>query len=267
MPRPVKHRRATDSGYARGDETRARIVVTALKLFGEHGFDGASTRDIATAAGVNAPALQYYFDSKEGLFTACVEHIVDRIWEQLGGALAQAEAVLKADGDDESLMEALCSIHACMLEFMFNSPDAADWKLFMARIQLGGGPPAGFEIFYQRVHQRMRSVMAEIVGRLLGLPGDDDEVLIRTFVLNGQLSAFQMIRRSALAALKWDSVDLARLSLIQRIIREQTLAVLRSLTVMRDSRSTAPTRRGRHPGGRASAAKRASRHPGRGRDR
>lgn len=267
MPRPVKHRRAQDSGYARGDETRARIVVTALKLFGEHGFDGASTRDIATAAGVNAPALQYYFDSKEGLFTACVEHIVDRIWEQLGDVLARAEAVLKAKADDESLMAALCAIHASTLEFMFTSPAAVDWKLFMTRIQLGGGPEAGFQIFYQRVHQRMRSVMAEIVGRLLGLPGDDDETLIRSIALNGQLSAFQMIRRSALAALKWDSIDAARLALLQRIIREQTLAVLRSLTVIRDARSTAVAPRRASRAGRASPAKRASRRSGRRIDR
>ncbi len=72
--------------------------LTAIRLFGEKGFDGASTRDIATAAGVNAPALQYYFDSKEGLFTACVEHIVQ---SGLGSTLrcrgARAEAVLESE--------------------------------------------------------------------------------------------------------------------------------------------------------------------------
>jgi len=35
-----------------------------MRLFGEKGYEGASTRDIAAAAGVNAPALQYYFDNK-----------------------------------------------------------------------------------------------------------------------------------------------------------------------------------------------------------
>ena len=61
-------RRPTVGGYTRGDETRQRIIDAAVKLFGEHGFAGASTRDIATAAGVNAPALQYYFENKEGVY-------------------------------------------------------------------------------------------------------------------------------------------------------------------------------------------------------
>ena len=66
----ARHRHSVEGGYARGEETRARIISAALKLFGQRGFDGSSTRDIATAAGVNAPALQYYFDNKEGDFVA-----------------------------------------------------------------------------------------------------------------------------------------------------------------------------------------------------
>jgi len=38
-------------GYARGEETRARIVTTALRVFGEEGFNKASTRQIAADAG------------------------------------------------------------------------------------------------------------------------------------------------------------------------------------------------------------------------
>ena len=235
MTRSAKHRRPSESGYARGEETRARIVLTALKLFGEHGFDGASTRDIANAAGVNAPALQYYFDSKEGLYVACVEHIVQRVWEHLGDVVAQAEKVLKANGDDEALIEAFCAIQARTAEFMFTSQEASDWRLFMARQQSGGGPGAGFKLFFERVNRRMRAVTAEIVGRLLGLPATDDETQIRTMALNGQLTVFQVIRRSALAALNWESVDTTRLQLLQRIIREHTTVLLRSMIAMRDA--------------------------------
>src|SRR5882724_12267732 len=91
MARAVKHRYAVEGGYARGEETRARIVTAALKMFGERGFEAASTRDIATGAGVNAPALQYYFDNKEGVYLACVEHIVKRVWESMSGVIDDAE--------------------------------------------------------------------------------------------------------------------------------------------------------------------------------
>jgi AcrR family transcriptional regulator len=61
----IKHRHAVGGGYARGEETRERIVDAALTMFGERGFEGASTRDIATVGGVKASALPYYFDNKE----------------------------------------------------------------------------------------------------------------------------------------------------------------------------------------------------------
>src|SRR5271165_5925578 len=79
MKMPATRRRPTSGGYARGEETRARITAVALRLFGDRGFDGVSTREIAEEAGVNPPALQYYFDSKEGLYCACAEYVASRV--------------------------------------------------------------------------------------------------------------------------------------------------------------------------------------------
>jgi AcrR family transcriptional regulator len=243
----LKHRHAVEGGYACGEETRARIVAAALKLFGERGFAGASTRDIANSAAVNAPALQYYFENKEGVYLACVDHIVSRVWEYMSGAVAGAERVLADDADDDSLIEAFCAIQVQTAEFMFTAQDASDWRLFMARLQAGGGPAAGFQRVFQRVTRRISGVMAAIVGRLIGLPPDDDETLIRTMALSGQLTVFQVYRRSALHSLEWDTVDAERLALLKRIIRHQTEALLRSLTSARtgrrrDSRRERPKR-------------------------
>ena len=96
MTRAAKHRHAIEGGYARGEETRARIVTAALRMFGERGFDGASTRDIATSAGVNAPALQYYFDNKEGVYLACAEHIVKCVWDCMSDVVSRAELAIEA---------------------------------------------------------------------------------------------------------------------------------------------------------------------------
>jgi AcrR family transcriptional regulator len=50
------------------ESTKEKILNTAHKLFADHGFDGASIRDIATAAEVNVASINYYFNSKENLF-------------------------------------------------------------------------------------------------------------------------------------------------------------------------------------------------------
>ena len=234
MAQAAKHRHAPETGYARGEETRARIVTTALRLFGEHGFDGASTRDIAAAAGVNAPALQYYFDSKEGLYLACVEHIVEQVWAEMSEVVEAAEKSLKERAPDADLIEAFCAIQARMAEWVFTFSGASDWRLFMARQQGGTEPASGFEILHERVHRRMSAVTAGIVGRLIGRPPRDSETLIRTMALQGQMVVFQIKRRSMLAALNWDSLNASRIALLKRIVREHTTALLESMVAIRD---------------------------------
>jgi AcrR family transcriptional regulator len=229
-----RHRHSVEGGYARGEETRARIVTAALRLFGQRGFDGASTRDIATAAAVNAPALQYYFDNKEGVFIACVEHIVKRVWEYLSQVVEHAEKAIADEVDDEELIRAFCDIQLQLAQFMFTSKDAEDWRLFMARLQSGEGPTAGFKLIYQTMSSRMSKVTSTIVGRLLGRPADDEETLIRTMTLSGQLMVFQHARRSVMTKLNWDEVDAGRLALLQKVIREHTELLLRSMMASRD---------------------------------
>jgi AcrR family transcriptional regulator len=251
----VRHRHSVEGGYARGEETRARIVTAALKLFGQRGFDGASTRDIATAAAVNAPALQYYFDNKEGVFIACVEHIVKCVWEYLSRVVERAEQAVEAQAGDEELIQAFCDIQLQLAGFMFTSKDAEDWRLFMARLQSGEGPAAGFKIIYQCVSSRMSKVTSTIVGRLLGRPADDEETLIRTMTLSGQLMVFQLARRSVMTKLNWDEVDADRLALLQKVLREHTESLLRSMIAARQADSPhnrdtharrAPSRRKKH---------------------
>ncbi|WFP49442.1 CerR family C-terminal domain-containing protein [Methylomonas sp. EFPC3] len=51
-------------------DSRSRLVSAALRLFAEKGYEGASTREICEAAGVNISAIRYYFGDKAGLYRA-----------------------------------------------------------------------------------------------------------------------------------------------------------------------------------------------------
>lgn len=57
--------------------TRRAILDAARAAFVARGYDGASTRDIAGAAGVDARLITRYFGSKEQLFALVVEETYD----------------------------------------------------------------------------------------------------------------------------------------------------------------------------------------------
>ena len=63
--------------------TRDRIVAAATDLFSERSFDGATTREIATRAGVTQPLLNYHFRSKEELWQAAVDSLFELLNQTL----------------------------------------------------------------------------------------------------------------------------------------------------------------------------------------
>ena len=232
----ARHKPTAEGGYQRGEETRARIVESALRLFGEHGFEGASTRDIATHAGVNAPALQYYFDNKEGVYRACVEFILERVWEQLAAPIVQAETVLsEVDCDDQRLIDTYLALLSGFIGFIHDSPPGRDWRLFMAREQAGFGPPGTLELMDERLHRRLGAVTTGLIGRLTGLPAEDERTLIRTFAINSQGLVFRVLRRQVLGVLGWQDIDRTRMEKVRQVLLGQTALTLRALVQERDS--------------------------------
>ncbi len=81
------------------DPTRDRIVAAAADLFSTRSFDGATTRQIATRAGVAQPLLNYHFRSKEALWQAAVDSLfalLNRRMDQRLGGLRDVDETTRA---------------------------------------------------------------------------------------------------------------------------------------------------------------------------
>jgi AcrR family transcriptional regulator len=59
--------------------TRQRLIAAAMKRFAEQGYSAARVRDIGGDAGVDPALINRYFDSKEGLFEACLATASDML--------------------------------------------------------------------------------------------------------------------------------------------------------------------------------------------
>lgn len=70
-PEPTRRpRRAPTPDERRqdADRSRQRLLDAALDVFAAKGYAGARVQEIADRAGVNKQLINYYFDSKEGLY-------------------------------------------------------------------------------------------------------------------------------------------------------------------------------------------------------
>jgi TetR/AcrR family transcriptional regulator, regulator of cefoperazone and chloramphenicol sensitivity len=229
-------RRPPEGGYARGDETRLRIIEAAIELFGEHGFAAASTREIAARAGVNAPALQYYFENKEGVYRACAEHIADAVWAHFEPVVRRAAEVLAHANEAAPLIAAFVAIQEALADKMFFSPTTPSQRLFFVREQTGQEPPIASDVLQKRLRQPVNSACAELVSRIGGTAIDDPVTQIRTMSLLGQLLMFHTAPRSALTMLGWTEIDAQRSELIKTTVRAQTRALLQMWSAEREAR-------------------------------
>jgi TetR/AcrR family transcriptional repressor of nem operon len=66
----------------RGDETRLRLLNSALRVFREQGYAATTVEDLCRASGVTKGAFFHHFASKEAVALAAVEH-----WNQVTGQL------------------------------------------------------------------------------------------------------------------------------------------------------------------------------------
>jgi len=57
-------------------DAHARILAAARTIFAQHGFDGASVRDITAAADANLGAITYHFGSKDALYLQVLRSLV-----------------------------------------------------------------------------------------------------------------------------------------------------------------------------------------------
>ncbi|MDC0771727.1 TetR/AcrR family transcriptional regulator [Streptomyces sp. HD] len=66
--------KAGTKGVSRVDRER-QIIDVAVEEFGRHGYASVSVATVARRAGISKPLIYSYFDSKDGLYLACVHHV------------------------------------------------------------------------------------------------------------------------------------------------------------------------------------------------
>jgi TetR/AcrR family transcriptional regulator len=90
---PPRAKPAERRPQQRSVDTRERLVDAALAVFGDVGFEGASTREIVRRAGVALAALPYHFTTKDALWRAAADRIFGELTARIGTRLQGLDGV------------------------------------------------------------------------------------------------------------------------------------------------------------------------------
>jgi AcrR family transcriptional regulator len=146
---------------------RARLLEAAGQVFADQGFEGATGKEIAERAGVNAAGVNYHFGSFEGLYAAVLESARDR----LVATEAFAEIVARP-GSPEEKLRALIGVVVRAIK-----AGKSGWALRLIGREVTAPSTVGLKLLVSTVGPRAR-LLRVLVGQLVGRPEDDPEVAL-----------------------------------------------------------------------------------------
>lgn len=121
----------------RSQETKARILKTALKLFSEEGYDATGVAEICQAAGVSKGAFYHHFPTKQAVFLELLDEWVTSLSAQMipisTDSKSVPEALLEMAGMMDQVFEDASGRLPVFIEFWRQAHHHPDvWKASVA---------------------------------------------------------------------------------------------------------------------------------------
>lgn len=201
-------RKPADHVSTSSEQTRQKLVEAGLHLFGDHGFDGVSTRQLARMAAVNQAAILYHFGSKEGLYLAVAEAVVARLKPGLEPVAKEVGARLPAGKVSPAQVRAdIRALVLALLRQILTHTAEGNCAIgsFMLREQIK--PSAAFDIIYNELLEPLHLLLCQLVAQVRQRDPADFLVVVEVQSLFGQAVIFAAHRSTLLRQLNRRELD------------------------------------------------------------
>ncbi|NJK75175.1 MAG: TetR/AcrR family transcriptional regulator [Microcoleus sp. SU_5_6] len=164
-------------------ETKKRILQAAQKLFARNGYDGTTTRELATAAGVAEGTLFRHFDNKKAILIEVategwVELLTDLLTElsEMGSYKAVAQVMRRRM---LNIRENSDMMRVCFLEAQFH-PDLRDRIQLEVIAKMTDVAEAFFETAMQKgVYRQMNpKIVAQVFLGMFAVAGFSQNTIV-----------------------------------------------------------------------------------------
>ncbi|WP_199085908.1 CerR family C-terminal domain-containing protein [Bosea sp. ASV33] len=210
--------------------TREALIRAGLDLFGRHGYEASSIREIAQAAGVNSAGIAYHFGGKDGLRRACAEAVVATMKQRVFGAAA---AMPPLDGlAPEAAVELMLGIVGRVTAFATQAQESETIARFVIREMME--PTAAFEALYEGLVGPVHGQVCRLWAAATGMEPEAQDTKLAVFATIGQVIYFRLARPAVMRRMGWDAIDTAQSEAIADVIRANVRA---SIASMRERRS------------------------------
>ena len=161
------------------DPTREKLLEVAGPIFADRGYRTTTIREICAGAGANVAAINYHFGDKLGLYTEVLQQSV---------RAAQVLAVHNAPDQNISPEDMLRALIRARLRSI-SGKDLPDWHSRLLALELAQPTPALRQLI-DKLTRPIYKRLLELIGRIIGLPPNDDSTRLCAISVVGQVLAY-----------------------------------------------------------------------------
>src|SRR5262249_55137881 len=204
------------------DPTPGKLIEAAGPVFAEHGFHGATVREICLRAGANVAAVNYHFGDKMGLYTAVLRESVR------AAKVPIMQDVLSREAPPEDILRAIIKVRVQSA----NRAGLPDWH-FRIMIHEMAQPTAAMSRVIQEIGRPIYERMLQLIGAITGLAPHDEQTRLCVHSVMGQV--FLYIMHGPFLTRMWPELKMTQdqLDRIADHIANFSLAYLRSVAAER----------------------------------
>ncbi|MGA2868561.1 MAG: TetR/AcrR family transcriptional regulator [Verrucomicrobiota bacterium] len=140
------------------NNTKRRILIAAGQEFSEHGYKGASIRQICQRSGMNLSSVHYHFRDKKNLYRRTIYYACSRILR----AYRKEFKFLAESSPEQRLQAFICNFIRCL-----SSGGGLNWKVrLLARnmIDPDGITDATLIAFFRSEKYAIEKIVRDVVG-------------------------------------------------------------------------------------------------------
>ncbi|MDX3809264.1 CerR family C-terminal domain-containing protein [Bosea thiooxidans] len=204
--------------------TRDALIRAGLDLFGRHGFEASSIREIAQAAGVNSAGIAYHFGGKDGLRKACAEAIVATMRQRVFGAAAMPPL---DELTPEAAVELLFAVVSRVTAFAAQAPESEMIARFVVREMME--PSLAFETLYEGLVGPVHGRLCLLWAVATGMEAEARETRLAAFATIGQVLYFRLARPAVMRRMGWSAMGEEESQAIAAVIRANVGASIASM--------------------------------------
>lgn len=141
-----------------------RILLSSLTLFSTKGYDATSVREICAAAGITKPTLYHFYGSKEGVYRALVEGVLEPFRGEVARVLAAGDPV----------RERLRAVARAYFDRARTQPELVRFIFSLVHNPPSSAPDVDFPRFYRDLVRMVASAAEEGVAAGELAPGSTE---------------------------------------------------------------------------------------------